>query len=107
MQDDLRNKESARAKTRLEINYPPGTNAAVLSDLCMGCGDCAAVCPSDLIALDADRFPVVSALENCGRCGLCADVCSHGAIEFNDATLAGLRMTLATERQMSNRLLLK
>lgn len=107
MKDDVECEESDRADTRFELTRPPGADLSTLYDLCTSCGDCVAVCPSDLIALDADGFPYLSDLTSCGCCGLCADVCAMGAIEFNAATLAGLGRTLATEREMSARLLLK
>lgn len=83
---------------------PPGTTQTELEDLCVSCGDCVSVCPSALLQLDTDGLPSFVAGHACGCCGLCADVCSFGAIRFTSEMLAGLRRTLRTEREMAKRL---
>lgn len=85
-------------------DLPPGAAMIEMEDLCVGCGDCVSVCPSALLTLDADGLPRFAQGDACGMCGLCADVCSLGAIRFTPATLAGLRRTLSTEREMAKRL---
>ena len=70
---------------------PPGAvREWRLADLCTGCGDCVEGCPKAIVALDDERLPVVTTLEACGRCGLCADVCTRGAIELTRETRLGL-----------------
>jgi len=82
-----------------ERSRPPGTVAwPDLIDLCTSCGDCVAICPQHLIVLDPDGYPIVIGAKACGNCGLCADVCMHGAIEFVKATQDGLKLTLEAER---------
>jgi len=77
---------------------PPGAVREMrLADLCTGCGDCAAVCPNQIIELDKERLPVVISIQSCGLCGLCADVCTHGAIEFTRETRSGLTRVLQAE----------
>jgi len=77
---------------------PPGALVEKqLRDACTGCGDCAAVCPQDIIALDIARLPVVRGTGACGRCGLCADVCMQGAIELTEETRIGLDAVLCRE----------
>lgn len=66
-------------------------------EACLSCGDCAAVCPQTLIALDEQRRPVLTNARSCGRCGLCADVCMNGAIEFTPDTRRGLVKTKDAE----------
>lgn len=83
---------------------PPGTTRTELEDLCVGCGDCVAVCPSALLQLDSEGLPEFVQEQACGCCGLCADVCSFGAIRFTPRMLSGLRRTLRTEREMAKRL---
>lgn len=83
---------------------PPGTPRADLEDLCVGCGDCVAVCPSALLELDPEDLPRLLDGDACGCCGLCADVCSFGAIRFTPQMLSGLQRTLRTEREMAKRL---
>lgn len=79
---------------------PPGTaGQRLLEERCTACGDCAEVCPQEIVSLDGDRLPVVTDMEACGRCGLCADVCTHGAIELTRETRTGLRRVLRAEAQ--------
>jgi ferredoxin len=59
-------------------------------EACTGCGDCEAVCPKHLIRLDVKNGPVLIDTGRCSRCGLCADVCMRGAIEFTPRTRRGL-----------------
>ena len=59
-------------------------------EACTGCGDCADVCPKQLIQLDAENRPVLTHTNQCSRCGLCADVCMMGAIEFTPLTRRGI-----------------
>lgn len=81
---------------------PPGAlGENRLRDACTGCGDCAAVCPQDIIALDIARLPVVTGMGACGRCGLCADVCMQGAIELTEETRDGLDDVLFREARSS------
>ncbi len=80
---------------------PPGAlSEAALAGSCTGCGDCVSVCPATLLSLDLDGCPVLSARDRCRHCGLCADVCMHGAIELTARTRAGLALVMALERDM-------
>ncbi len=47
---------------------------------CLGCGDCAAVCPSDAICVK-DGIAYVNG-SKCLGCGLCAKTCPKGIIEL-------------------------
>ncbi len=52
-------------------------------DKCIGCGGCAAVCPSRTIMIqdiDQNTRRIVRLLERCIYCGRCADVCPEDAI---------------------------
>jgi ferredoxin len=56
-------------------------------DRCIGCGGCAAVCPSRLIRvtdLDQHTRALTFLYERCIYCGRCAEVCPEGAIEMTD-----------------------
>lgn len=65
----------------------------VNTDLCVGCGGCAAVCPARVIRI-IDVSPDVRIirryLTRCILCGRCADVCSEKAVtmttEYETAT---------------------
>jgi nitroreductase/NAD-dependent dihydropyrimidine dehydrogenase PreA subunit len=56
---------------------------------CLGCGDCLAVCPNEVLGLDGDRARVVG--DRSLSCGHCAAVCPTEAIQVT--SLAPLRFT--------------
>ena len=50
-----------------------------ITDACIGCGSCAAVCPQNCI--DTDIIPHVIEQEHCLHCGNCFEACPVGAVE--------------------------
>ena len=50
-----------------------------ITDACIGCGSCAAVCPQNCI--NAESIPYVIEQEHCLHCGNCMATCPVGAIE--------------------------
>ena len=50
-----------------------------ITDACIGCGSCAAVCPQNCIM--TERSPYVIAQEHCLHCGNCLTACPVGAVE--------------------------
>ena len=50
-----------------------------ITDACIGCGSCAAVCPQQCI--DTSDIPHVIRQENCLHCGNCMTACPVGAVE--------------------------
>ena len=50
-----------------------------ITDSCIGCGSCAAVCPQQCI--DTSGIPHVIRQENCLHCGNCMTACPVGAVE--------------------------
>lgn len=88
-----------------DLPRPPGADLSLLQAHCCACGDCMAVCPSDVIGRDEEGFPVLFDRQGCGDCGLCADVCTRGAIMLTKETSMGLKKTLRRERRLALRLL--
>lgn len=88
--------------TALSHNHrPPGAvPERSFVEKCVQCGDCAAVCPSQVIQMDREGFPVVTVAADCGNCGLCADVCMHSCIQLTELTKAGLERVMAEERRL-------
>ena len=92
---ELRDRSLPSSEGHAVLPRPPGTvREWRLADMCTGCGDCVAVCPNSIVALDREVLPVVTAIDACGRCGLCADVCTRGAIELTKETRLGLERIL-------------
>ena len=50
-----------------------------ITDACIGCGSCAAVCPQNCIT--AESIPYVIGQEHCLHCGNCMEACPVGAVE--------------------------
>lgn len=50
-----------------------------ITDACIGCGSCAAVCPQNCIS--SDSIPYVIEQEHCLHCGNCMEACPEGAVE--------------------------
>lgn len=77
---------------------PPGAMpGGVFEEKCHHCADCISVCPVRALAMDEKGFPYLTNPRSCAKCGLCADVCSHQAIEFTERTRAGFALVIAIE----------
>ena len=50
-----------------------------ITDACVGCGRCAAVCPQNCI--NTNNVPFVIEQEHCLHCGNCFEACPTGAVE--------------------------
>ena len=50
-----------------------------ITDACIGCGSCTAVCPQNCI--NAESIPYVIEQEHCLHCGNCMEACPVGAVE--------------------------
>ena len=50
-----------------------------ITDACIGCGSCAAICPQNCIITDS--IPHVIEQEHCLHCGNCFEACPAGAVE--------------------------
>lgn len=82
-----------------DVRRPPGTvGRQQLAERCSGCGDCVAVCPSEVLALDPLGYPHVTSERGlCEQCGLCADVCVRGVIVYTAAMLRARERALASD----------
>ncbi|MFK7867859.1 MAG: 4Fe-4S dicluster domain-containing protein [Roseobacter sp.] len=86
------------SRTQTSTQRPPGAlGANRFEETWTQCSDCMAVCPQNAILADQTGYPVLDETATCLSCGLCADVCMHGAIELTDATSAGLALVMALE----------
>ena len=52
--------------------------AYVITDDCVECGSCAAVCPADAISEGDGKFEIDA--DSCISCGACAGTCPTGVI---------------------------
>jgi ferredoxin len=53
----------------------------IKSEMCTGCGDCVAICPSGSILLTNDR--AVIDMDICIRCGSCHEICPEEAVRHD------------------------
>ena len=58
-------------------------DVAVSRELCIDCGACVSICPSQALSLDRDTFKLVFDAERCVICGSCALVCPVSAIRVD------------------------
>ncbi|MCF5053788.1 4Fe-4S dicluster domain-containing protein [Pseudomonas syringae] len=52
----------------------------IYSDLCNGCGQCVAVCPTNVLALDAQGTLRIAEQQACQTCFMCELYCSRDAL---------------------------
>lgn len=66
-------------------HYPPGVTARSIMD-CTGCGECAAACPTKIIAITAGMPILDFARGECTFCGQCAERCPERVFPPEAAT---------------------
>jgi NAD-dependent dihydropyrimidine dehydrogenase PreA subunit len=54
----------------------------IVLDLCTGCGDCAATCPTGALEVRAGKAGLARP-EDCVYCGDCESLCPQGAIALS------------------------
>lgn len=52
----------------------------ILAENCLGCGNCVAACPTDVLAADEAGMPVIARQDDCQSCFLCELHCESDAI---------------------------
>lgn len=52
-------------------------------DLCHRCGSCAGICPTGVLGMDKEEYPVVKNLSACTDCDLCVKVCPGDQFEVD------------------------
>jgi ferredoxin-like protein FixX len=52
----------------------------VKDGLCHRCGACIGLCPSGVLELDAEGYPII--IENCLECNTCTRICSGAVVDF-------------------------
>lgn len=53
-------------------------------DLCHRCGTCVGICPTSVLGLDENEYPVVNNLSACTDCDLCVKVCPGDELNVFD-----------------------
>ncbi len=73
-----------------------GMIAALIPDLCTGCGQCAAVCPTDVfdltVAEPGPAMPVIARIDDCQTCFICELYCPADAIYVDPGCEVPVRM---------------
>jgi len=54
--------------------------------LCTRSATCVGVCPEKAISLDEDLYPVILDPDKCTECGLCAEICPGGKVDYGELT---------------------
>ena len=71
--------------TQNPLRPPWAISEIQFTEICTGCGDCAAHCPSHIIKPGRANYPVVDfSLGECSFCGKCVDACSVNALQTTD-----------------------
>jgi len=77
---DLQRRWWSRNSVPGPVSAPP--IAVVGTDLCIGCGQCASVCPAGAISVRSEQKAVVDE-SLCRGCGSCVEVCPVGAVQMS------------------------
>jgi NAD-dependent dihydropyrimidine dehydrogenase PreA subunit len=54
------------------------------ADKCTGCGQCAEMCPAQILAASDDRVEVIGDPTDCLGCDSCVTVCANEAIRVEE-----------------------
>ncbi|MFH1277513.1 MAG: DUF362 domain-containing protein [Candidatus Eisenbacteria bacterium] len=76
----------ATRKAKLRMHF--GRQPDISPDLCDGCGECAAACPEEAIAIDGTA---AIDMDRCIGCGACVARCVRDAVAF-DWTVSGIEL---------------
>lgn len=77
---------------------------SIKTEACVGCGQCARLCPMGYLKLNDDKKAAVRERRRCISCGHCVAVCPRSAIALTyDAPASGLTPENELERQIMSR----
>ena len=90
--------EEPKISSRTVPRPPSALNEAEFQSMCTGCGDCALVCPEQIILIENKHAQLSLSYGYCSQCGECENACKTGALS-NKVKDTLLRPTFSNDCQ--------